>query len=150
MAMTKIFITAALAAAGLAAAGAPAQAQARLDTGLASRGDVQLLQVRDGGCYQGERSSNCRERTRAEHGSHHHYVWRNGRYEDDGGGVVAGSILGFALGAAIAGSQNDRAYYDSHRRDRQWVDSCRSSYHGWDSGTGTYLGDDGSRHYCTR
>ena len=149
--MTKTFIRSALAAvslAAVAAAGAPAfDAQPGFDTSLSSRGEAQLIQA---SCYDGERSSDCRERGRAERRGDHHYVWRDGRYQDDSGAAVAGSILGFTLGAAIAGSQDDRGYYNSHRRNREWRDGCRTNYQGWDSRSGTYLGSDGYRHYCTR
>jgi len=144
--MTKTFMTAALASVSLAAAvlaGAPAQAQTRLDTALAAQGDAQLILA---ACYRGERSSDCRQRYRAEQSSHRHYVWRNGRYEDDSGAA----ILGFALGAAIAGSRDDHDYYNSHRNDRDWQERCRTNYGNFDPRTGTYGGDDGYRHYCTR
>ena len=104
------------------------------------------------GCYQGERGGDCRERLRAERRGNRHYVYRDGRYEsrDDTGSAVAGGILGFMLGTAIAGSSSDRDYYDSHRNDRTWRSTCRSSYRSFDYSTGTYYGTDGYRHYCTR
>ena len=101
-------------------------------------------------CFPGERSADCRERGRAEQRSHKGYVYRNGHYEDNSGAVVAGSILGFVLGAAIAGSQQDHEYYNSHRNDRGWRSRCRSAYSDFDYRTGTYNGSDGYRHYCTR
>lgn len=104
------------------------------------------------GCFPRERASDCRERLRVQQRSHHRYVWRNGRYEDQdaGNAAVVGGILGFILGAAIAGSNNDRDYYYAHRNDRGWRARCRSAYRGFDYRTGTYLGRDGYRHYCTR
>ncbi len=147
--MSKTFITAALAAASFAAvlAGAPAQAgQPRYDAAVARPGDAQRLLIDNRRCYNGERSSDCRERYRDEQRSHRHYEWRDGRYQDNTGAAIAG----FALGAAIAGSASDRDYYNSHRTNRRWLNDCRSNYHGWDSRSGTYLGSDGYRHYCTR
>ena len=145
--MHKSLITATLAGVSLAAAliaGAPAQAaQARFDTALAAPGEAHLIMA---ACYRGERSFDCRERNRAERRSHRHYVWRDGRYQDDSGAA----ILGFALGAAIAGSNQDHDYYNSHRNDRDWRNRCHSNYGDFDSRTGTYVGSDGYRHYCTR
>lgn len=105
-----------------------------------------------GGCYPGEHRGDCDERLRVEQRSHHRYVWRNGHYEvqDDHGAVVAGTVLGFIMGAAIAGSASDRDYYNAHHHDRGWRDRCRSTYRSFDYRTGTYVGSDGYRHYCTR
>jgi hypothetical protein len=69
---------------------------------------------------------------------------------DRSGSAAVGAILGFALGAAIAGSQQDRDYYSSHSNDRDWLGRCRSAYRSFDPRTGTYLGDDGYRRYCRR
>jgi len=104
------------------------------------------------GCFRGERAGDCSQRRRVEQRSHHRYVWRDGRYEDqdNAGAAVAGGILGFILGAAIAGSSSDRDYYNSHRNDRGWRSRCRSAYPNFDYRNGTYLGPDGYRHYCTR
>ena len=151
--MTKTFITAALACASLAAASladASAQAAPRFDTALAAPGAAQLIQAAQAGCYRGERSADCRERIAVEQRSHRHYVYRNGRYQDSSGAAVAASIFGFILGAAIVGSQHDHDYYNRHRNDRGWQQRCRSSYRDFDPRTGTYGGNDGYRHYCTR
>jgi len=128
--MNKILITAVLAVAMLSSSGAGAQNR--------------------GGCFAGERSADCSQRQRVEQRSNHHYVYRNGRYEDQSGAAVAGTILGFMLGAAIVGSNSDRDYYNAHRNDRGWRNRCRASYRGFDYRTGTYVGPDGYRHYCTR
>ena len=141
--MTKNLITAAVAVAMLAsgAAGAqPTQGFHGPAAGLNGRG-----------CYSGERYGDCTQRRRAEQQSHHQYVWRNGRYEDqNAGAAVAGGILGFMLGAAIAGSSSDRDYYQAHRYNRGWRTRCRAAYPGFDYRNGTYLAPDGYRHYCTR
>ncbi|MFI4974994.1 MAG: hypothetical protein ACHP84_10690 [Caulobacterales bacterium] len=104
------------------------------------------------GCYNGERGDDCRERLRYEQQSQHHYVWRNDHYEsqDATGAAVAGGIIGFILGVAIAGSPSDRDYYNAHRNDNDWRNRCGASYSGFDYHSGTYLGQDGYRHYCTR
>jgi hypothetical protein len=101
------------------------------------------------GCYPGERYGDCSQRRSVERRRHHHYVWRDGRYmdQDDSAGTA---FLGFVLGAAIAGSNSDRDYYNSHRNDRGWRSRCRDAYDGFDYRTGTYIGPDGYRHYCTR
>lgn len=104
------------------------------------------------GCYAGERRDDCSERLRYEQQSNHHYVWRNDHYEsqDAAGAAVAGGIIGFILGTAIAGSNSDRDYYNAHKNDRDWHNRCASAYQGFDSRTGTYVGPDGYRRYCTR
>ncbi|MGZ3364105.1 MAG: BA14K family protein [Caulobacteraceae bacterium] len=103
-----------------------------------------------GGCFPGEHGDDCRERMRAERRSNRHYVYRDGRYEDQTGAAIAGGILGFMLGAAIAGSSQDRDYYNTHRNDGGWRSRCSKAYRSFDAGTGTYMGADGYRHYCTR
>jgi hypothetical protein len=105
-----------------------------------------------GGCYAGERRDDCNERLRYEQQSHHRYVWRGDHYEDQdaANAAVAGGIIGFILGTAIAGSTSDRDYYNAHRNDRDWNNRCASAYQGYDSRTGTYVGPDGYRRYCTR
>ncbi|MBS0360904.1 MAG: BA14K family protein [Proteobacteria bacterium] len=104
------------------------------------------------GCYAHERPGECRERLRAERRYHRSFVYRDGRYEDrdTGGAAVAAGILGFILGAAIAGSSHDQNYYEAHRNDADWRARCRAAYRSFDARTGTYLGADGYRRYCTR
>jgi len=104
------------------------------------------------GCYPGEPSYDCRQRLSVQRRTNRQYVWRDGRYEarDSSGATVAAGIIGFILGAAIAGSTSDRDYYNTHRNDRGWRTRCSRAYGSFNSGTGTYLGRDGYRHYCTR
>ena len=152
--MTRNIVAVTLAAASMVAvSGAGAFAQTtplRADGGLAGPGDAQFVQVQNHGCYRGERAADCRQRLQVEQRNHRHYVYRNGRYEDNSGAAVAGAIFGFVLGADIAGSQQDHDYYYSHRNDRNWRSRCQSAYPNFDYRTGTYNGDDGYRHYCTR
>jgi hypothetical protein len=116
-----------------------------------------------GWCYAGERPQHCRERLYYERRSGRHYSWYDGRYrddryrgdryyhdrhDDDSGALLAGAIIGFALGAAIVGNQDDRAYYERHRGDRGWADACRRRYDSFDPYSGTYLDRDGYRRYC--
>lgn len=105
-----------------------------------------------GGCYAGERRDDCSERLRYEQQTHHRYVWRGDHYEDQdaAGAAIAGGVIGFILGTAIAGSNSDRDYYNAHKNDRDWRNRCTSSYPGFDYRTGTYVGPDGLRRYCTR
>lgn len=146
--MKRQLITAAVAVALLASGAASAQPY-QGNRGQGDRGHAEGLNSQ--GCYNGERSSDCSQRRRAEQRSNRHYVWRDGRYEEQGsGGAAVAGILGFMLGAAIAGSASDRDYYNSHRNDRGWRSRCRSTYSSFDYRTGTYLGRDGYRHYCTR
>ncbi|HEX5378300.1 MAG TPA: hypothetical protein VFW47_06980 [Phenylobacterium sp.] len=106
------------------------------------------------GCYPGERRDDCRERRRYEQQHQRRYVWRNDQYQyeerDATGSAIAGGIIGFILGAAIAGSKSDRDYYDAHRNDPNWRNQCAAQHPGFDPRTGTYLGPDGMRRYCVR
>lgn len=104
-----------------------------------------------GGCYAGERRDDCRERLRYEQQTQHRYVWRGDHYEDQNaaGAAIAGGIIGFILGAAIAGSSHDRDTYVAHRNDREWHNRCAVAHPGYDRNTGTYAGPDGLRRYCT-
>jgi len=141
---------AALLSSGLAAAQPfPGGRDQGRDRGDQGRGPPGRDQAR-GGCFGGERDNDCRERMRAERRSNHHYVYRDGRYEDQSGAAIAGGILGFMLGAAIAGSAQDRDYYNAHRNDGGWRSRCAKAYRSFNPGTGTYMGTDGYRHYCTR
>ena len=105
-----------------------------------------------GGCYPGEQPNDCHQRLSVQQRTHHNYVWRNGRYEDQNasGAAAAAGIIGFLMGMAIAGSSSDVDYYHAHRNDRGWQTRCRSAYRSFDGNTGTYIGQDGYRHYCTR
>jgi hypothetical protein len=117
--------------------------------------EAKLMQVQyRRGCYAGERPGDCRERLRWERRHNRHYEWRDGRYyehrrDDDAGAAIAGAILGFVLGAAISGSQNDYDRYYSQRDDRDWRARCQARYRSFDWRSGTYLSRDGYRRYCT-
>lgn len=123
----------------------------------AGDGQFTRVQYRGGGCYPGEYPRDCRERLRWEQrrGYSGRYEYRDGRYherrrdnDNAAGAAIVGGIIGFALGAAIAGSQNDRSYYDQHRNDRSWQQRCRARYRSFDAASGTYLHNDGNRRYC--
>lgn len=66
---------------------------------------------------------------------------------DDSSAIEAG-FLGFVLGAAITGSGNDRTYANSRLNNRRWTRACSRRYRSFDARSGTYLGNDGYRHYC--
>jgi len=147
--MTRHLITVALAACTMSAAGCAT------DTYGDRYGDRYSDSRYSGRCYPGERRNDCRERLRYEQQTNQRYVWRDGRYEREdssnvAGAAVAAGIIGFILGAAIAGSDDDRKYYDRHRNDRDWQRRCAAAHPGFDARTGTYLGPDGLRRYCTR
>lgn len=144
--MSKTFKAASLAAAAIASAAISVQ-----PANAAKWGDERVVRVAYRGCYAGESPASCRDRMRWENRSHRHLVWRDGRYYDDNnsGSAIVGGILGFALGAAIAGSHDDYTYYQSHRNDRGWRARCRN-LPGFDWRSGTYIGRDGYRHYCVR
>ena len=73
---------------------------------------------------------------------------RGGDHRGNNGNVVAAGVLGMVLGAAIADSNDHRAYYQSHQHDDDWHNRFAARYHSYDRGSGTYLGHDGKRHYC--
>ncbi len=77
------------------------------------------------------------------------YYDRNyGSTRRDNSSALAAGFLGFVLGAAIAGSSNDRTYATSRLSDQSWTSSCTRRYRSFDARSGTYLGFDGYRHYC--
>ena len=100
-------------------------------------------------CFAGEDRGDCRERLRVQRRTNSTYVWRNGRYEASSGAATSGNIIGFAHGAPLVGSSSDRDYVNSHKNDRSWRTRCQRTYRSFNWRTGTYLGLDGSRHYCT-
>ncbi len=73
-------------------------------------------------------------------------TYRNTRRDDTS--AIAAGFLGFVLGAAIAGSPNDRTYARGRLSDSSWVTNCSRRYRSFDRSSGTYLGNDGYRHYC--
>ena len=80
--------------------------------------------------------------------------WRRNNYNryrrgnNNNGDALAAGIIGFALGAAILGSQNDASRAYGYRSDRQHIASCRARYRSYDAGSNTFLGNDGYRRYC--
>jgi hypothetical protein len=133
-------VVAVVALASAACATGPYQTGGRRYEGPSSRG----------GCYAGERRDDCSERLRYEQQSRRSYVWRGDHYEDQNsaGAAAAAGIIGFILGAAIAGSNSDRDAYNAHKNDRDWHARCASAHRGYDSHSGTYPGPDGYRRYC--
>ena len=77
------------------------------------------------------------------------YYDRNyGSTRRDDSSALAAGFLGFVLGAAIAGSANDRSYATTRLSDQSWTANCTRRYRSFDARSGTYLGFDGYRHYC--
>jgi hypothetical protein len=74
------------------------------------------------------------------------YRSRQGHRGDDASQSLIAGIIGFALGAAIVGSQDeaDRA----RAADQTFDQACRQRYRSYDARSRTYLGTDGLRHYC--
>jgi hypothetical protein len=64
---------------------------------------------------------------------------------DNSSGLVAG-IIGFALGAAIVGSQQQAER--AQTADERYDVTCARKYRSYDRNSRTYLGVDGLRHYC--
>ncbi|MEO8384274.1 MAG: BA14K family protein [Betaproteobacteria bacterium] len=77
-----------------------------------------------------------------------YYNRHYGSYRRDNDSAIAAGFLGLILGAAIAGSSNDRDYARSRLADQDWIASCSRRYKSFDRSSGTYLGYDGYRHYC--
>jgi hypothetical protein len=74
---------------------------------------------------------------------------RNRRYRDNNNNdATAAAIIGFALGAAILGTQNDARMSYGYSQDRNHGRLCSRKYRGYDFRSNTYLGRDGYRHYC--
>lgn len=79
------------------------------------------------------------------------WLRRHGRDDDNhdsAAGLIVGTILGFALGAAVVDSQERQDYATSRLNDPGWIAYCARRYRSFDPYTGTYLGNDGLRHYC--
>jgi hypothetical protein len=79
--------------------------------------------------------------------------WRRNNYRryrdrDNNGDALAAGIIGFALGAAILGSQNDASRAYGYRSDRGHIASCRARYRSYDARSNTFMGSDGYRRYC--
>jgi hypothetical protein len=160
--MHKTLTTAVMAIAALSSSLAGAQPQHGPQGGQDQHGGQNLQgqyqqghgpqEPQSNGCYPGEQSNDCSQRLHVQQRTHHNYVWQNGHYvdQDAHNAAAAAGIVGFFMGLAIAGSSSDRDYYEAHRNDRNWQHHCSTTYHSFDSNTGTYIGRDGYRHYCTR
>jgi hypothetical protein len=70
---------------------------------------------------------------------------RDRRDSNDSSALIAG-IIGFALGAAIVGSQQQAEH--ARTADQSWDSYCAKKYRSYDRRSRTYLGTDGVRHYC--
>ena len=64
---------------------------------------------------------------------------------DDSSAIIAG-IIGFALGAAIVGSQQQAER--ARTADESFDAYCARKYRSYDRRSRTYMGSDGLRHYC--
>lgn len=69
----------------------------------------------------------------------------HGDDNDTSTALVAG-IIGFALGAAIVGSQQQAEH--ARTADSSWDAYCARKYRSYDRHSRTYMGVDGVRHYC--
>lgn len=67
------------------------------------------------------------------------------RRGSDGSSLLSG-IIGFALGAAIVGSQQQVRH--ALTADDSWDRQCEAKYRSYDRNSRTYMGYDGNRHYC--
>lgn len=74
------------------------------------------------------------------------YERRRGHRDDSNGTALVAGILGFALGAAIVGSQQQAE--KARTADQSWDAYCARKYRSYDRRSRTYLGNDGLRHYC--
>ncbi|MEO8884358.1 MAG: BA14K family protein [Devosia sp.] len=72
---------------------------------------------------------------------------------DDAGSAIAGGVLGFMAGAAVAGSGPHYSHYDSYDDGsfawRHHVRACFRAYgDDYDPQSDTFIGDDGYEHRC--
>jgi hypothetical protein len=74
----------------------------------------------------------------------HNYRHRRGDHDD--ASVLLAGIVGFALGAAIVGSQQQAEH--ARTADQSWDAYCAKKYRSYDRHSRTYMGLDGLRHYC--
>ena len=82
------------------------------------------------------------ERSRWETNNRRNHGRRNG---SNSSSLLSG-VIGFALGAAIVGSQQQAQHAQS--ADSSWDNRCAAKYRSYDRSSRTYLGYDGARHYC--
>lgn len=73
---------------------------------------------------------------------------RYGHNDNNDGTALMAGIIGFALGAAIVGSQQE--VEQARSIDPMWDNACSRRYRSYDRNSRTYLGYDGLRHYCVR
>lgn len=74
------------------------------------------------------------------------YERRHRHERDDQGAAIVAGIIGFALGAAIVGSQQQAEH--ARTAPQSWDAYCARKYRSYDPRSRTYLGLDGLRHYC--
>lgn len=89
-----------------------------------------------------QRRGNERERWARNHQK------RYGQRDSNDSTALMAGIIGFTMGAAILGSQQEAQ--QARSRNRSWDASCSRRYRSYDRSSGTYLGYDGYRHYCVR
>jgi len=87
-------------------------------------------------------------RYRQQYEQRHPSQRRDWRRSDDNSEAMVAGILGFVLGAAIAGSQQDQERVRTKLTDKEWIAYCARKYRSFDAESGTYFGADGLRHYC--
>ena len=74
------------------------------------------------------------------------YQRRRGDHDRDNSSALIAGIIGFALGAAIVGSQDQAEH--ARTADKSWDSRCARRYRSYDPRSRTYLGYDGVRRYC--
>lgn len=79
-------------------------------------------------------------------GERDRWASRNRQQNGSDSSALVSGIIGFALGAAIVGSQQ-QAQQARSAGDR-WDKRCADKYRSYDRKSRTYLGYDGARHYC--
>ena len=74
------------------------------------------------------------------------YQQRRGHRDQDNSSALVAGIIGFALGAAIVGSQQQAER--ARTADESYDAYCARKYRSYDRRSRTYMGVDGVRHYC--
>lgn len=103
---------------------------------------------------------------RHRHGGYYVQPYNNGYYDNGyyGGyhrrhhnNAAGAAILGFALGAIIAGAatSHNNGYTTTYRYDNNYngygyshVERCARTYRSYDPGSDTFIGRDGNYYYC--
>jgi hypothetical protein len=98
--------------------------------------------------FTGDADARRRDRYYDRHHYNDNYRYRHHHNNND---ELAAGIVGFALGAIVAGTANNYARRNSYYvRDPGWehIRRCEATYRSYDRYSNTFIGYDGRRYYC--